>query len=139
MTTTFKIINNQKDWEKIREEVFVVEQGFQNEFDQFDRNALHLTLYDDGVLIGTCRGIIKGGVGHIGRLAVLKEHRRQGYGKMLITKMEKLLISYGIYKMELSAQVQAVPFYIEQGYTKVGEPSYDEHVLHQKMRKTIKQ
>lgn len=137
MAIQFKITNNQHDWEKIREEVFVVEQGFENEFDHSDSSAMHLTLYDDHVLIGTCRGLIKDGIGQIGRLAVLKEHRQKGYGKLLVEKMEELLKSYGVVEFELSAQVYAIPFYKGLGYEAVGQQEYEEHVLHQKMIKSI--
>ena len=41
---------------EIRQKVFVEEQGFQNEFDNIDLNAVHFVLFDDSdVLIGTCR------------------------------------------------------------------------------------
>lgn len=32
----------------IRKAVFVEEQGFQNEFDKFDKNCTHIVLYDKG-------------------------------------------------------------------------------------------
>ena len=39
---------------QIRQEVFVEEQHFQEEFDGIDGRALHLILYQDGVAAGTC-------------------------------------------------------------------------------------
>ena len=40
---------------EIREEVFVKEQGFQEEFDTIDAQAVHLVLYAEGKAAGTCR------------------------------------------------------------------------------------
>ena len=40
---------------KIREEVFVREQGFQEEFDEIDGYAVHLVLFCDGTPAAVCR------------------------------------------------------------------------------------
>ena len=39
----------------IRQQVFVEEQGFQEEFDQIDQRARHLLLYQQGQPVATCR------------------------------------------------------------------------------------
>ena len=49
----FKISNElTKDEMFIREEVFMQEQGFKNEFDDIDDSATHIVLYDDGSPVG---------------------------------------------------------------------------------------
>ena len=40
---------------KIREEVFVKEQGFREEFDGIDEMAIHIVLFDGEKAVGTCR------------------------------------------------------------------------------------
>lgn len=40
---------------RIREEVFVREQGFENEFDETDQRAFHLVLYDGEIPVAVCR------------------------------------------------------------------------------------
>lgn len=139
MNIQFKVSKNHQDWKRVRKEVFMEEQGFKSEFDLKDYSALHLTIYVDEKLAGTCRSLIEDNVGIIGRLAVLPEYRAKGHGKRLLQKMEELLLSYNVRKMRLSAQSQAVPFYESQGYVKVGEPVYDEHVIHQMMEKEVKE
>lgn len=137
MIIEYKIKNNHADYKKVRSEVFVKEQGFKNEFDIDDYNALHLTMYVDSELIGTCRALIVDNIGIIGRIAILPPWRAQGFGKKMLNKMETLLRSYNVVSYELSAQEQAIPFYEDQGYHKEGQPYHDEHVLHQKMVKEI--
>ena len=39
----------------IREEVFVKEQGFHNEFDEIDSRAIHLVIFVEGQAAGTAR------------------------------------------------------------------------------------
>ena len=44
------------DSKKIREEVFVIEQGFSEEFDTVDNRAIHFVAYDGlKAPMGTCR------------------------------------------------------------------------------------
>lgn len=44
-----------EDAKRIREAVFMKEQGFKNEFDDIDLLALHLILYDGSQPAATCR------------------------------------------------------------------------------------
>ena len=39
----------------IRIEVFMKEQGFENEFDKIDTISHHIVVFDEGKPIGTCR------------------------------------------------------------------------------------
>lgn len=39
----------------IRTEIFMKEQGFENEFDEIDEQCMHLVIYDKDTPIGTCR------------------------------------------------------------------------------------
>ena len=58
---------------QIRREVFVEEQGFRDEFDEDDKRAVHLVVFEEGRPIGTCRFFKKSedGAGYlIGRIAV---------------------------------------------------------------------
>ena len=52
----FKVYNKLPDEAvKIREEVFVREQGFENEFDEIDDNAWHIVLFWDDAPAAVCR------------------------------------------------------------------------------------
>ena len=43
------------DIKQIRTDVFMKEQGFENEFDEIDENAKFVLLSIDGKAVGTCR------------------------------------------------------------------------------------
>lgn len=60
---TYKIYNSlPEEARRIRQEVFVEEQGFQNEFDERDIEATHIVVYDDGKPVATCRFYLQDGV-----------------------------------------------------------------------------
>lgn len=77
---------------EIRIKVFVDEQGFREEFDTQDNNAIHFLAFTEGnTSIGTCR-IFKADVEgeyYLGRLAVLREYRGLAVGRQLIDAAEK--------------------------------------------------
>lgn len=76
------------DAKQIREEVFVKEQGFTEEYDEIDKIAAHIVLYDD-VAIGTCRIYEKEPHKFMfGRLAVRKNLRKGGCGSRLVGAAE---------------------------------------------------
>ena len=86
----FKIINElTKDEMSIREEVFMQEQGFKNEFDDIDDISTHIVLYDDNNSpVGCCRVYPDEAVGRFifGRLAVRKTYRGQDMGRKIMEK-----------------------------------------------------
>ena len=67
---------------RIREEVFVREQGFENEFDETDQSASHLILYDGEMPVAVCRFFPGDQPGDymVGRIAVIKECRGRNLG-----------------------------------------------------------
>ena len=122
------------DARKIREAVFVLEQGFVNEFDDIDGCAVHFVLYVGGQAAGTCR-IYCGDDNefHLGRLAVLSEYRGMSLGKKLITEAEHHASAMGAKSITLSAQVRVKDFYEKCGYSAVSEEYLDEDCPHIKM------
>ena len=72
----------------IRYEVFVNEQNVPEELeiDGFDGEAKHALAFVDGVPIGTGRILNDG---HIGRVAVLKNYRGLGIGKLIMKDLIK--------------------------------------------------
>ena len=73
---------------RIRIRVFVREQGVPAdiELDDDDKRALHLLAFLEGRAVGTARIVMRGGQAKIGRMAVLKTHRRKKVGKKLLTR-----------------------------------------------------
>ena len=60
---------------QIRVDVFIKEQGFEDEFDEIDETAKFVLLSIDGKAAGTCRYFPSDTAGdaHIGRMAVRKQ------------------------------------------------------------------
>lgn len=123
----------------IRQEVFVDEQGFHDEFDDIDSIAHHLLLYVDGQIAGCCRLFPSESDNTyvMGRLAVRKQFRGKGYGNLILQKAEQWLCQQNICTLELSAQVRVKPFYEAIGYTASGEEYLDENCPHIHMEKSL--
>lgn len=123
----------------IRQEVFINEQGFINEFDDIDKRAWHLVVYDEETPLACCR-FFRGDTPNeflIGRLAVLKEHRGKQLGALMMQEAEKYIKSIGGEKLSLSAQLRVREFYEKQGFTASGETYFDEYCEHIHMEKAL--
>lgn len=127
--------NDFEDAKLIRQLVFVEEQGFKNEFDEVDDCAYHLVIYQDKKAVATGRVFIQSNSAILGRIAVIKEFRHQGFGKKVIEYLENKVRDMGYQLVYLSAQLQAQGFYEKQGYIIEGDSYYDEWCLHIKMKK----
>ena len=124
----------------IREEVFVKEQGFREEFDSIDKISTHIVITDGDkpVAVGRfyCKNNPRGEKEYfIGRLAVMREYRGRGIGASVIKEAERLIKEQGGSCVLLHSQCRAAEFYEKQGYKKFGEIDYDEDCPHIWMRK----
>lgn len=130
-----------KEAREIREEVFVREQGFQNEIDEIDESAVHLVFYDEckkEIPVAVCRYYVEAPkVYHIGRLAVVKSYRGKNMGSLVLRTAEELIASEGGCKVVLSAQTRVREFYEKNGYAAVGETYLDEECEHIRMEKNL--
>lgn len=117
---------------EIREEVFMKEQGFVNEFDDIDSIATHLVLFWEGQPAGVCRffSTKEPGVWDFGRLAVRKAYRDKHLGSLLVQEAERQIRDQGGAKLALMAQIRVQKFYEKNGYTPFGEPCDDEGCPH---------
>jgi len=73
----------------------------------------------------------------IGRIAVLKLARGQGFGVKIMDFIHGLSASYGVEVVTLSAQCHALPFYESLGYCPVGEVYLEADIEHQMMEYTL--
>lgn len=122
----------------IREEVFVDEQGFLDEFDSLDETALQIVVYRNQVAIACGRAYEereRPGVYHLGRVAVHKPYRHQGFGSIVMDALEEAASKAGAREFILQAQLQALSFYASLGYEPFGEEHLVEHCPHIMMRK----
>ena len=129
----------QKDKEllsNIRYQVFVDEQKvpIELEIDNDDPLAAHVLCLVDGQPVGTGRILLDG---HIGRLAVLKAHRKQDYGNKILDHLELIAQENELTEVFLNAQVTAIPFYEKRRYTVISDVFDDAGIPHQTMRKTL--
>ena len=84
-----KGLANNADARLIRQQVFVEEQGFVNEFDDIDHEAYHAVIYTGGYPIATGRLFDENGEAHIGRICVRKAYRGRDLGRMIVEALEK--------------------------------------------------
>ena len=128
------------DSKAIRVDVFVKEQGFNEEFDTVDLYARHFVAYDlNGNPIGTCRIFTEDDatVYFLGRLAVMKSVRGSGVGRALINYAEEKARNLGASELRLHSQCRAQAFYEKCGYTAYGEIELDEGCPHIWMKKVL--
>lgn len=126
-----------QDAKNIRIEVFMKEQGFENEFDEIDNLCHHIVAFDEGKPIGTCRFFKESNHYTIGRVAVLKEYRNQHIGNLLLKSAEKEIKRINGDVIVVHAQVRVSSFYEKQGYIQFGQIDDDEGVPHKWMKKKI--
>lgn len=126
----------QEDIKYIREEVFMKEQGFENEFDDLDAISTFVVIYDNQAM-ATGRFYPSDNAYVIGRVAVLKPYRNQGLGKLVIARLEEEIRRINGKHIELSAQQRVQSFYENLGYARVGDVYYDEYCPHVKMIKEV--
>ena len=118
----------QKDACPIRMAVFVQEQGVpeEMELDDEDPKAQHALAYLGNQCVGTARLIHLGAhQGQIGRMAVLKAYRSEGFGSGLMKALISLGKDQGTTQLMLHAQLTAISFYEQFGFVAKGS-IYDE-------------
>ena len=132
------------DWERaqtiagpIRFAIFVGEQNVPSgiELDDRDAECMHAVAYDDaGKAIGTGRLLPDG---HIGRMAVVKDWRRQGVGDAILDALIEEARKRGHKEVVVAAQLQAAEFYRSHGFVADGKVYTEAGILHENMRKAL--
>ncbi|MGD1853956.1 MAG: GNAT family N-acetyltransferase [Leptolyngbyaceae cyanobacterium] len=122
----------------IRETVFVTEQGVPIELEMDARDSLchHVLALVDDCPAGTARlDTLK--QGKVGRLAVLKQFRRKGLGRLLMQEIEAVGYERHLPNLWCHAQKTAVSFYQSMGY-QVASPDFTEAgIVHCRMQKSL--
>jgi predicted GNAT family N-acyltransferase len=123
--------------QRIREAVFVAEQGVSREIelDDWDERCEHALAYDGyGRAIGTGRLLPDG---HIGRMAVLRESRGQGVGGRVLEALIECARERGMRCVALNAQTHAAPFYARYGFIVAGETFMEAGIPHVAMERSL--
>lgn len=124
----------------LRHEVFVVEQNvpLAEEQDGLDPDAVHFLASIEGVPVGTCRILIKGDTGKIGRICVVKPHRGGGCGASLVRSALAFLTTVpDVQRAVLGSQEHAIGFYTRLGFTAFGPIYMDAGIPHRDMERAI--
>ena len=128
----------------VRCAVFIEEQGVTEaeEIDAYDGDpervtgAVHVVAYVGGRPAGTGRLLLDAPPGenaHIGRVAVLQEHRGRGFGRMLMLTLQEEAERRGYPGITVAAQLRAIPFYERLGYRARGDVFLDAGIEHRRM------
>ena len=126
----------QQHAQHIRELVFILEQDIapEDEWDDQDPISTHFVVYDADQPIATARLL---GNDHVGRVAVLKEYRSKGIGKLVMQEIIALAKQQQRKELILSSQVHATQFYSGLGFAVQGESYLDCGIPHVDMVMTL--
>lgn len=123
----------------LREQVFCVEQGVElaAERDGLDAQAIQIVAVESGEVVGTCRVLVDGDVGRLGRMAVTAASRGRGLGAAILAVAERSGREAGARLMRLHAQRYVEQLYVAAGYAAYGEPFDEEGIPHVAMEKPL--
>jgi predicted GNAT family N-acyltransferase len=104
-----------------------------------ERDQRHFGLFDDAGALMACAMAtpLSAHAVRIRQMAVVAHCQRQGYGRSLLTGIERWLAQHGYTHVVLHARTSAVGFYAKQGYLPVGEVYVEVTLPHQTMEKTL--
>ena len=122
---------------RVREAVFVVEQGVppEIELDEWDPQCDHALAFEPGGrAVGTGRLLPDG---HIGRMAVLRDWRGRGIGGALLAALVERAAARGMRHLALNAQTHAVPFYARYGFVAFGTEFMEADIPHVAMTRDL--
>lgn len=119
---------------QIREQVFVVEQNVDRteEYDEFEKQAVHYLAFADNLAVGTCRWRLTDNGIKLERYAVLAQWRKNRVGEVLLETALGDVRHLGR-KVYLHGQLHAVPFYEKYGFVKEGDLFTEADIEHYKM------
>ena len=125
---------------KIRLDVFEGEQNTPEGEDETDSRATHLVLYENSKAIATCRisAMEEANVYLIGRIAVIKELRGRGIGKIIIGYAEEYLAATDCVIAKIRSRYQVKDFYIKCGYEICSDIVYEEERPYIWVKKALK-
>ena len=102
-----------------------------SEKDELEATAFHLMAMEKDLIVAVGRlHFIDDSTAQIRYMAVESDYEGRGYGKAILTTLEKHALLYKIKKIILDARENAVGFYQKQGYDIINES----HVLYGEIR-----
>lgn len=129
-----------RDALSIRYEVFIDEQHVPEELEIDDREStsIHGVIYRDKKAVATVRVYpIEPNKYKVQRVAVVKDYRSQGIGRLLMQEVENKMNSSQDLQLILDSQNYAIPFYERLGYQISSSEFMDAGIPHHTMVKNI--
>ncbi|MGH8821575.1 MAG: GNAT family N-acetyltransferase, partial [Rhodoferax sp.] len=130
-----------RDAERVRTEVFVLEQRIPRELevDRADQDALHAVAYNRlGQPLATGRLLQQApGIAQIGRMAVHRALRGSQLGQLVLQALTDSARERGDREVMLHAQRSAAGFYTRAGYAVRGNPFNEVGIAHVEMFKPL--
>jgi cystathionine beta-lyase len=129
-----------RDCCEVRRLVFVEEQGIPEQlvFDGLDDDALHVIVKEGGQVVATARVRFVGdGQAKVERMAVLRQFRRMGIGRGMVSFLDSELAGRQVQELVLHAQLDAVGFYRSCGFEERGLPFEEAGIEHMRMGKKV--
>ena len=116
----------------IRSRVFIEEQKvpIEEEIDGLDPDCIHVLAAIGAQPVGTARMLP---THYIGRMCVLKAHRMQGIGGRMLSYLIDYARQHRIARLQLNAQVTALPFYQKYGFVVDSDLFLDAGIEHKHM------
>lgn len=121
----------------IRQTVFIDEQQVPEEleWDGLDPDCIHVLVQNSNKApVATARMTLDG---HIGRMAVLANYRRQGIGSAMFCLLLDHARKLGLQKVRLNAQLSVKYFYEKQGLHSLGDEFQDAGIPHIRMEREL--
>ncbi len=143
-TIRIKVVSNDAEMDDaygVRDAVFTREQEIDasEDRDGLDAQADHVVAYVDGQAVGTGRVVPQsdGTEAKIGRMAVLKSHRRMGIGRAVLEELIEIARRRGARLVVLGAQESASAFYERVGFKRTEETFMEVGIPHVTMTRTL--
>lgn len=118
---------------EVRKKVFIDEFNISNDiiFDDKDKFAVHFLIMKDDTPLATARMFVnETNSVLVSAVAVVKEYRGKGIGKMLIDRIINYCRKNGTQKINLESMVEVVGFYEKLGFEKVGSEFIKANIPH---------
>ena len=133
-----RLIKNKKELYqvfKIREIVFIKGQNVPKrmERDKFDNSSKHIIAISKNKPIGCARIRFVHGKAKLERIAVLKNYRGKGFGKMIVNYMINYCKNKNIKDVVMNSQYYLKDYYRKFWFKPVGKPFMEAGIKHIKM------
>lgn len=125
---------------RVRYLVFTKEQGIEPKIDndRLDGSATHVIAKQNGKIIGTMRIRVYNNRARLERLAVLKDYRGKGIGKVVTEYAVSHCKKNGLKEITLHSQFYLMDFYKSLGFTPKGRKFIEAGIEHIEMNLKLK-